>query len=103
VKSAVVTVELLYLSGCPSYRRVWNDLLEVIAASKLDACVKPVEVDSSEKANALHFAGSPTVKVNGRDLEGYEGKGVMACRVYQENGGKGWPSRALLERALKAP
>lgn len=36
------------------------------------------------------------------DLEGYSGPGVLACRVYRENGGKGWPSKTLLERALVA-
>jgi len=94
-------IDLLYFDGCPSYQRVWRDLAEVIAEANLDACVRLVKVDTSEKADALHFAGSPTVKVNGRDLEGYDGPGVMACRVYRENGGKGWPSREQLARASR--
>jgi hypothetical protein len=93
-------VEVLYFQGCPSYLRVWQDLAEAITKLRLDACVCLIHVDTPEKADALDFAGSPTVKVNGRDLEGYEGQGVMACRVYQENEGKGWPSQTLLVRTL---
>jgi|FLYL01.1.fsa_nt_gi hypothetical protein len=93
-------IDLLYFAGCPSYQQVWHDLVEVIADAELDACVRLVNVDTPEKATALHFAGSPTVKVNGHDLEGYAGDGFLACRFYRENDGKGWPSRNLLRRAL---
>ena len=95
-------IDLLYFEGCPSCEQTQADLAQVLAAADLDATVRFVEVQTSEQADTLHFAGSPTVKVNGVDLEGYDGPGVMACRVYQENSGKGWPSRALLERALTA-
>ena len=97
-----IRIELLFFDGCPSYRRVWGDLLDVITETDLDATVRPVNIDSAEKADALHFAGSPTIKVNGHDLEGYGGPGVMACRVYQENHNQGWPSKALLKRKLEA-
>ncbi len=95
-------IDLLYFEGCPSYKRTQADLSEVLAAADLDVTLRLVEVQTPEQADALHFAGSPTVKVNGIDLEGYDGPGVLACRVYQENGGKGCPSKALLERALIA-
>lgn len=95
-------IDLLYFGGCPSYARTQADLAEVLAASELDATVRLVEVQTPEQADALHFAGSPTVKLNGIDLEGYDGPGVLACRVYRENGGRGWPSKALLESALVA-
>jgi hypothetical protein len=98
-----VQIELLYFDNCPSYRQVWNDLLEVITKHKLGATVTLIYVDSLEKANALHFAGSPTVKVNGVDLENYQGEGVMACRVYEDNDRKGWPSKSVIaERLLEA-
>jgi hypothetical protein len=44
----------------------------------------------------------PTIKVNGDDLEGYSGPGVMACRVYQENRNRGWPSKTILKQQLEA-
>ena len=65
----------------------------------LDAQVRLVRVATQAQADALRFAGSPTVNVNGRELEGYDGPGVLACRLYDE---KGWPSRELLRQRLLA-
>ena len=48
-----------------------------------------------------YFAGSPTIKVNGQDLEDYQGNGVMACRRHEENNGKGWPSKDLVRDRVK--
>lgn len=93
-------VELLYFDGCPSYQRVWQELFEVIEEARLDACVRPVLVTTSDEAQALGFPGSPSVRVNGVDLEGYQGDGALSCRVYAENGGTNWPSKGLLRRAL---
>ena len=100
MKNELVKIDLLYFDGCPSYKTAWNDLLEVITEHGFNATVQPVQIDTLEKAEMLHFAGSPTVKVNGRDLEDYLRMGVMACRRYEENGGKGWPSKELLTKRL---
>lgn len=97
----LVRVELLYFDGCPSYERVGADLAEVIADLNIDAQMSSVKVTTQAQADALHFAGSPTVQVNGRDLEDYDGPGVLACRLYGENR-KGWPSRELLKQRLSA-
>ena len=98
---ASIRVELLCFDGCPSYGRVWSDLAQIIAETNLDARVKLIRVATQAQADTLRFAGSPTVKVNGRDLEDYDGPGIMACRLYGE-GGRGWPNRDLLRRRLRA-
>ncbi len=95
-----VQIELLYFDGCPSYKTSWVDLLDVVSKHHLDVIVRPINVNSLEKANELNFAGSPSLKINGTDLEHYDGQGVMACRVYQENANKGWPSKAFIEKRL---
>lgn len=96
-----LTIDLLYFDGCPSYRQAWNDILDVLVEEKMDASVRLVAVEDMDRAKELRFAGSPTIKVNGRDLEDYQGDGVIACRVYKENEGKGWPSRRLLRERIK--
>ncbi|NBB89989.1 MAG: hypothetical protein GVY23_02150 [Spirochaetes bacterium] len=68
---------------------------------KIDASVQLIAVEDLDRAQELHFAGSPTIKVNEQDLEGYQGNGVMACRRYEENNGKGWPSTDLLRERIK--
>jgi hypothetical protein len=103
MNTSLINVELLYFDGCPSYKTAWQDLLEAISEHNLEAAIRPIKIDSLEKADMFHFAGSPTIKINGQDLEGYAGAGVMACRRYEENAGKGWPSKQLLtEQLLKA-
>ena len=95
------TIDLLYFDGCPSYRQAWNDILDVLVEEKIDASVRLIAVENMDRARELRFAGSPSIKINGRDLEDYEGEGVIACRVYKENNGKGWPSKELLRDRLK--
>ena len=94
-------IDLLYFEGCPSYKTAWSDLLDALTETGIDARIRPIHIDSPERADALGFAGSPSITIEGRDLEGYRGPGVMACRVYRENGNRGWPSRALLRRKLR--
>lgn len=96
-----LTIDLLYFDHCPSYRQAWNDILDVLVEEKMDASVRLVAVEDMDRAQDLRFAGSPTIKVNGVDLEEYQGDGVIACRVYKENDGKGWPSKDLLRDRLK--
>lgn len=96
-----LTIDLLYFDGCPSYRQAWNDILDLLVEEKIDASVRLFAVEDLERAHELSFAGSPTIKVNGRDLEDYHGDGVMACRMYQENNGKGWPSKKLLGEKIR--
>jgi len=95
-------VELLYFEGCPSYELVWQELFEVIGAAGVDACVRPVLVATLAEAQELGFPGSPSVRVNGVDVEGHEGPGTLSCRVYAENGGKNRPSKGVLHKALLA-
>lgn len=97
-----LTIDLLYFDGCPSYRQAWNDILDVLVEEKTDASVRLMAVEDMDRAQEHHFAGSPTIKVNGRDLEGYEGDGVLACRVYKENEGKGWPSKRLIREGIRS-
>lgn len=45
----------------------------VLQASGVEVIVNRIHVDSEEKAEQLHFASSPTIRVNGRDIQ-VEGK-----------------------------
>ena len=101
MEERVVDIEMLYFDGCPSYRQAWSDILEVLVETKVAARVTPVVVNDTVAAQRLGFAGSPSIRINGIDLERNEGQGTMACRVYAENGGKGWPSKKLIADRLR--
>lgn len=96
------TVELLYFDDCPSWEEARAVLERALAATGVAAQVCVVNIADLPAARRGGFAGSPTIRIDGRDLEGYEGPPVLACRCYLENGGRGWPSLEQLQRALKA-
>lgn len=94
-----ISIDLLYFDGCPHYAEARRSLTEAITALALDARVRLVKVTSQAQADALHFAGSPSITIDGRDLEDYDGPGVLACRLY---GASGLPDQALLRARLLA-
>lgn len=98
----MITIELLYFDGCPSWEHAWTELGRALAAAGTDATVRLRDINHLPENERTGFAGSPTLLIDGRDLEGYDGPGVMACRRYVSNEGRGWPSQALLQERLGA-
>lgn len=98
-------VELLYFDGCPTYKTALRDLEEVVKEEALDVRVILTKVESEDDARRLRFLGSPTVRVNGADIEpaANESTGFgLRCRIYRVEGRLlGSPSRDMLRRALK--
>ena len=97
---AAMKVELLYFADCPSWRHAWAVLGEALARAGSNAEVRLRHIDAVPEAESVGFAGSPTLRFDGRDLEGYEGPAVMACRTYRGNEGRGWPSVEQVVAAL---
>jgi hypothetical protein len=66
--------------------------------------IELVEVDDAAAAAGLRFLGSPTVRVDGRDVEpgAEERRGaVLSCRVYRtERGVSGRPDEGWIRSAL---
>ena len=94
-------VELLWWDGCPSYPEA-RELLEDVLAGRAEVELR--EVRSDEEAEALGFPGSPTIRIDGRDVdpEGAEAQPSLSCRVYRLPGDRvsPIPSRQQLEEAL---
>jgi len=100
-----VKIEFLYFDGCPSYQTALKYLEEVIKEQKLDVHVEMVKIESDEEALKNRFLGSPTIRVNGLDIEpGAQERGdfSMCCRVYFEAGKMtACPSKELIRHALE--
>lgn len=98
-------VELLYFDGCPNYKTTLRDLEEIVKQEGLDVRVTLVRVESEEEAKRLRFLGSPTVRVNGVDIEPgarESGEFGLGCRIYRVGGRMlGSPAREMLSIALK--
>ena len=96
-------IELLYFEGCATWQDTLADLRALLAEAGRDDQVRLVKVDTQDAAERLRFLGSPTVRVNGRDVEGEvpaSGYG-MECRIYWVDGRPaGTPPREWLARAI---
>jgi hypothetical protein len=84
------TVELLFWDGCPSHPQALADLREAMAELGLDADAIVVrEVATDERAEREGFVGSPTIRIDGTDIQdpGEEPAG-LTCRVYHRRDGR---------------
>jgi len=93
--STTPQVELLYWSGCPSHPRALVDLREAMAELGLDpASVKVREVASDEQALVEGFVGSPTIRVDGRDVQPppQDEPTGLSCRIYHRRDGRVSPT-----------
>lgn len=78
-----MTVELIYLPGCPNVAQARANLLRAFAASGRPA--RWAEWDNTDESTPAHLLGygSPTILVDGRDVEGGpSANGGSACRLY---------------------
>ncbi len=82
-------VEVLFLDGCPNLEPTIGRAREAIALADVAADLRVVRVESDDDAKRLRFLGSPTVRVDGVDVDpamaGREDYGLQ-CRVYSVAG-----------------
>ena len=99
-------VELLWWRECPSWERALAELREEMLALGLDpASVEVREVATEEAAEREGFVGSPTIRIDGRDLQPPKDEPAgLTCRVYRLRDGRHspLPDRADVRDALAA-
>ena len=66
---ALMKIELLYFEGCPSYGELLPTLRELLASEGVKDEVEVRRVETPEEAEFEHFLGSPTVRINGEDVD----------------------------------
>jgi hypothetical protein len=99
-------VEILTFAGCPN-REPARELVEAVAAA-VDAQpeIRLVDVPDAAAAERERFLGSPTIRVDGRDVEpGADERTdhVLSCRVYRTGAGlRGLPDPVWVQAALSA-
>ena len=97
-------VEILYFDGCPNHEPARALVERVAAELRVEPTIELVEVVDPEAAVDLRFLGSPTIRVDGRDVEpGADERRefVLSCRVYRtERGLAGQPAEAWIREAL---
>ncbi|MFN8006777.1 MAG: mercuric transporter MerT family protein [Terriglobia bacterium] len=98
-------IELFYFNGCPNHQPTVERLKEVLKEEGVTAEINAINVSDPSTAQTLRFLGSPTLRIDGLDVElparSYGNYGVM-CRTYLDNGKReGAPSRDLIRAAIR--
>ena len=99
-------IELLWFEGCPNHHAAREIAEEVLAENGLPDEIISVEVPDLETGESVRFPGSPTIRIDGIDIDpGYEDTGdyTPRCRVFMTDAGlKGVPERRWVSDAINA-
>jgi hypothetical protein len=96
-------VEVLYVAECPSHPAAVELVRDILAAEGVDAKIHEVLVTDEGMASELRFAGSPTIRINGRDVAGelHDGQTFApSCRLYAGSKQVGLPPAEVVHRAV---
>jgi hypothetical protein len=78
-------VELLYFDGCPHYEALLQHLRQLLHFPDAGGRIQLHEIRDEQAARRERFLGSPTVRVDGHDVEpGASGRRDfgLTCRLY---------------------
>jgi hypothetical protein len=98
-----VKVEVLYVAECPSHPAAVKLVKEVLAAEGVAADIHEVLVRDERMADELRFCGSPTIRINGRDVAGERQKEqnfALSCRLYSGSKQVGLPPAEVIHKAV---
>ena len=97
-------VELLWFDDCtnhPAARQMLRDAIEEFAPG---THIREIDATDPAVAERVHFPGSPTIRVDGRDVDPSfvdPGEYTPRCRLYRTDAGlRGLPERRWIEDAL---
>jgi hypothetical protein len=98
-------IEVLYFEGCPNHGPARERIEEVLREEGIPAQVSEVNIRDASTAAEIAFLGSPSIRVNGLDVE-QEARSVreygMMCRTYVVNARReGLPSREMIRQAIR--
>jgi len=100
--TAKAKVEFLYFKSCPGHKQALINLKAALRESGITADLTLVEVATEAQAERLGFQGSPSIRVNGKDLDGRDEGHSYGCRVYQVDGKiTPTPTKDFIERKLR--
>lgn len=92
-------IEVLFVPGCPNHGPAVEGLREVLRSKAIDEPIHEIAVTNEGMARSLKFPGSPTLRINGRDVESTTHQSYgLACRLY--SGGTGIPALEVIRRAI---
>lgn len=97
----IMKIQVLYFEDCPNYKAAVELVERTADQMRVSADIELVYIDSPESANANRFLGSPTIRVEGVDIDPAardQNDFGLSCRRY---GSSGVPAREMIVDALK--
>ena len=100
-------IEFLYFEGCASYKPALERLQKLLVDHKIESAIEMTAVESQQMAKTFKFPGSPTIRINGEDVDPHlestlDKEYSRKCRVYNDNGAlKGVPPVAWINSAIE--
>jgi hypothetical protein len=98
-------VQLLYFPDCPNYQPTRELIEQTGSELGIELDLELIAIDDERSAHHLRFLGSPTVRIDGDDIEPHARDRTdvaLSCRIYRtEHGTRGYPDRHLLRTALR--
>ena len=99
-------IDFLFYADCPSHETALARLQDVLAEEGLAADIALTEVSSDRQAEALRFVGSPTIRIDGLDIDpavAEQHDYGLSCRGYRRPDGRitPLPTRELIQAAVR--
>jgi hypothetical protein len=92
-------IEIFYSPGCPNYLPAVEQVERVLSSESLEAEIRSIVVRTDAEASELMFPGSPTIRVDGEDVEPDQTISPgLKCRLYANLSGV--PSEGMLRLAV---
>jgi hypothetical protein len=99
-----VKIEVLYFDGCPNHQALLPRLRALLARQGISTEIELRAITDDQAAERERFLGSPTIRVNGRDVEPDAERRTdfgMKCRLYRSASGvSGQPPQEWLRTAI---
>lgn len=97
-------IHFLWWKECPSHPEAWARLQQALAEIDVAVQVERIEITSDALAKQWQFPGSPTILINGKDIDPAASTlpSRLTCRLYRTEDGRPSPvpTVEMIVRAL---
>jgi arsenate reductase len=91
-----MNIELLYTKDCPNFRKTRRLIHDTIKSLGLNIPLRKIEIKDEDDSKKYFFPGSPTIRINGEDIEPETASATtLICRIYSN--GTGLPDKEILK------
>ncbi|PJF23544.1 MAG: DUF2703 domain-containing protein [Phototrophicales bacterium] len=100
-----MNIQFLYFEGCPSHQEAMQRLRDVLTEMNQFAMIETIRVETDAEAKKYQFVGSPTIRINGEDIDPVPPDATygLTCRVYRWEDGRvsPLPSPSMIRRGIE--